>query len=166
MVARDATIDARPAQILTELADLPVFQVDADRNVVALSPAMEKLTGFTADEVIWRSCLRLHRCTECLKGCGVFDFGEVKDMHLQLYRNDGSLVDVSKSGRVFFDDDGQVIGAIEVVQPLAPASDPSEDERAVIQAALERAHYRRAVAAEDLGMSRTTLWRKMKELGL
>ena len=166
MAAADTTIDAKPAQILSELAGLPAFQVDADRNVVALSPAMEKLTGFTAEEVIGRSCLRLHRCTQCLKGCGVFDFGEVKDLHLQLYRKDGSLVDVSKSGRVFFDDDGMVVGAIEIVTPLDVAPQDEDSERATIRRALEDARYRRADAAEALGISRTTLWRKMKELGL
>ncbi len=41
-----------------------------------------------------------------------------------------------------------------------------EDERAVIEAALEESAGVRAEAAELLGMSRTTLWRKMKTYGL
>ncbi|MEJ2504382.1 MAG: helix-turn-helix domain-containing protein [Gemmatimonadota bacterium] len=43
--------------------------------------------------------------------------------------------------------------------------DPAEEE-ASIRAALERTDGARAQAAEMLGMSRTTLWRKMKEYGL
>ncbi len=44
---------------------------------------------------------------------------------------------------------------------------PSEDEeRAAIEAALDEAHGSRTRAAELLGMSRTTLWRRMRDFGL
>ena len=42
----------------------------------------------------------------------------------------------------------------------------SADERAAIVAALEEAGGSRSRAAELLGMSRTTLWRRMKDFGL
>jgi two-component system, NtrC family, response regulator AtoC len=40
------------------------------------------------------------------------------------------------------------------------------DERERLRAALEAHHWRRDVVARSLGMSRTTLWRKMRELNL
>ncbi len=43
---------------------------------------------------------------------------------------------------------------------------PSGDERAAIVTALAETGGARAAAADRLGMSRTTLWRKMKEYGL
>lgn len=43
---------------------------------------------------------------------------------------------------------------------------PLVDERQAIEAALAEAGGVRSVAAERLGMSRTTLWRKMKEYGV
>ncbi|MDF1564414.1 MAG: sigma 54-interacting transcriptional regulator [Deltaproteobacteria bacterium] len=46
--------------------------------------------------------------------------------------------------------------------PVA-ATDP---ERARIEAALSEAHWNRNRAAERLGISRTTLWRRMRELGI
>ncbi len=103
--------------LLADLADLPYFRVDADRNVVALSPAMERLTGFAARDVLGRSCLTLNRCPECLKGCGVFADGSVQDVRLQLYRSDGTQVEVLKSGQVLRDEAGAVTGAIEFVRP-------------------------------------------------
>ena len=51
----------------------------------------------------------------------------------------------------------------------APASErysrngPPADERSAIEEALARHGGTRTAAARDLGMSRTTLWRKMKE---
>ena len=111
------------AAALAEIADLPYFRVDADRNVVEMSPAMERLTGFAAEDAIGRSCLNIHRCEECLGGCGVFDAHTVLNRHLELYRADGSTVSVQKSGRVLLDEQGRITGAIEVVRPLRDARD-------------------------------------------
>jgi transcriptional regulator with PAS, ATPase and Fis domain len=42
----------------------------------------------------------------------------------------------------------------------------ADDERAAIEAALDKAQGSRSRAAEIMGMSRTTLWRRMKEFGI
>lgn len=104
---------------LTRLADLAgvgLFQVDEDRNVVAVSDDMERITGFSRDEVVGRSCLSLVRCPECLKGCGVFEQGSVRNARLTIYRKDGSEIEVLKSGRALTDDDGTVTGAVETIR--------------------------------------------------
>ncbi|BEQ13218.1 sigma 54-interacting transcriptional regulator [Desulfoferula mesophila] len=50
--------------------------------------------------------------------------------------------------------------------PAEAAEGPRDDERRAILEALEQSGGRRQKAAELLGMSRTSLWRRMKELGL
>lgn len=158
------------AALISDMADLAYFRVDADRNVVEVSPAMERLTGFRAEDVVGRSCLRLHRCEECLGGCGVFDEMVVQDRAIRLHRADGTVIDVSKSGRVLFGPDGEIDGAVEVVRPRPSGQEkprregPEEAQR--IRAALEQARYNRTAAARALGMSRTSLWRKMREYGI
>ena len=112
------TLDPAQLGVLTDLAELAYFQVDADRNVVAMSPALERLTGFKADAVVGRSCLTVIRCSECLRGCGVFKHGVVKDARLKIYREDGTEVEVFKSGQVFRDEDGEITGALEIVRPV------------------------------------------------
>ena len=186
------------AAALAEIADLPYFRVDADRNVVEMSPAMERLTGFSAKDAVGRSCLRIHRCEECLSGCGVFDQRTVLNKDLELHRVDGTTIRVRKSGQVLLDEEGRITGAIEVVQPmdaetadqtepgrpdeqpaeftpvvavqpgveLTPAVDAARVEIEAIRDALSRSKYHRTRAARLLGMSRTTLWRKMREYGL
>jgi DNA-binding NtrC family response regulator len=51
-------------------------------------------------------------------------------------------------------------------RPAAPAASAGVDERARIRRALEEHRWSREEAARALGISRTTLWRKMRELGL
>ena len=66
---------------------------------------------------------------------------------------------------------GEVLGEEEGAEPASrsaqeAAPEAGDAEEAAIRKALVQAHYRRDLAARRLGMSRTTLWRKMKQLGL
>jgi len=166
--------DPDSLELLGDLADLAWFQVDGNRNVVAVSPAMERLTGFYADEVLGRPCIHLNRCEECLRGCGVFRRGLVRDQRLTLYRVDGTPVNVVKSAVALTDEHGEPDGALEIVRTLrtgdpvvAPCPEGTGGGEATrIARALAETRYNRTRAARRLGMSRTTLWRKMREYGL
>jgi DNA-binding NtrC family response regulator len=71
--------------------------------------------------------------------------------------------------------EGQIIHAedlpLEVTESVEPPAIPlavrgSNSEAATIRSALETHRWNRETTARALGMSRTTLWRKMRELGL
>lgn len=47
--------------------------------------------------------------------------------------------------------------------PARPTTAPADDERSRLLAALETSHWNQRRAATALGMSRTTLWRKLRE---
>jgi len=49
------------------------------------------------------------------------------------------------------------------VQPRSAGELPLQDERSRLLAALEQARWNQSRAATSLGMSRTTLWRKLRE---
>ncbi len=132
---------------LADIADLAYFEVDADRNLVAVSPALERLTGFSAEEVLGRSCLTVNRCQECLKDCGVFRHGDVRDIPLKLFRADGTEIEVVKSGKVFRNDAGEITGAIEVVRPLSGA-ELGKPRRPILLDALLRGLGRTFVVAD------------------
>jgi transcriptional regulator of acetoin/glycerol metabolism len=67
---------------------------------------------------------------------------------------------------------GELIGvgdlpvAVTLGADAAPHSPPSGDEKERLVAALERCHWNQSRAAAALGMSRTTLWRKLREHGI
>lgn len=108
--------------LLGDLANIGYFEVDADRNVVAINPALEAITGFTSADVVGKSCLSLIRCHECLKHCGVFTHERVDAVRLRIFRKDGSELDVYRSGAVLRDANGEVTGALETVRPVTDTS--------------------------------------------
>lgn len=166
------TPDPASLELLGGLAGLAWFQVDRDRNVVAMSDAMEELTGISRQDAIHRPCIYLSRCHECLRACGVFEEGRVEAHPLTLYSSGGREIPVAKSGQVLVDRAGRVVGALEVVTPLNGRSvderciDRETREEARITEVLKETKYNRTEAAKVLGISRTTLWRKMREYGL
>lgn len=58
------------------------------------------------------------------------------------------------------------IASPELASPMEPTQSSAAEERERIRIALTEHRWRREPAAEALGMSRTTLWRKMREYGL
>jgi PAS domain S-box-containing protein len=107
-----------PLGLLGDLAHIGFFQVDAERNVTAVSPELTRITGFTEEEVLGKTCLSLLRCPTCLKGCGVFKHGKVQDVRLSIYRKDGSELKVERSGICLRDEHGAVTGALETVREI------------------------------------------------
>ncbi len=115
------------SDIIATLAGVGWFEVDDDRQLTAVSPELERITGFSAREVIGKPCISLIRCPQCLKGCGVFRHGHIQDTPLRLFHKNGHEIDVVRSGQAMYDGDGRITGAIETVR-LAdrPSSGPSE----------------------------------------
>lgn len=115
-------LDQQSLNVLSDVAELGFFEVDAQRNVTAISPRLQQLTGFNASDVIGKPCIHLIRCQECLRSCGVFKSGEVHNVRLQIYRKDGVELEVFRSGRVLRDEQGNVRGALETVRPVTDTS--------------------------------------------
>ena len=160
-------------QFLGDLAGVAWFQVNRRREIVAMSRAMESLTGISREKALGRPCIYLSRCHECLQSCRVFDQGYVLGHSLTLYTDQGCTIPVSKTGRVLLDEHGEIAGAVEVVQLQEGeeledwcSENADGDERQRIRQALMATRYNRTQAAERLGISRTTLWRKMREYDL
>ncbi|MEM9194575.1 MAG: sigma 54-interacting transcriptional regulator [Myxococcota bacterium] len=108
----------------TLLPDLAAFAVDQDRRLVMWSRAAEALLGFAAEDVLGDSCLHAQRCTSCLVGCGIAEHQHIDDVPLVLHDASGRSVHVRKSGRAFFDREGNFLGGIEVLRPVESAATP------------------------------------------
>ncbi len=60
----------------------------------------------------------------------------------------------------------EIAGSTDTAAAKARGEDPDESELERIRSVLDANKWRRSPAAAELGMSRTTLWRKMREYGL
>lgn len=99
--------------------------IGPDGSIIAANPAAEHLTGYTADELIGRSC-KILNCTGCKiigKGtgthwCSLFSEGNVKDKKCLITNKDRRSVHVIKSASVLHDKDGTLIGAVETLTDI------------------------------------------------
>jgi len=107
--------DQRSITLFEQLSGRGCFAVDAQRRITAIGSLAQRLTGFSAEEVLHQHCLTAVRCHSCVEGCGVMEQGSLHDKPLTLFRKDGSSTEVLKSGVAIYDDEDRLVGAIEQV---------------------------------------------------
>ncbi len=126
----DSSSDAEILEAMVDQLDEAVFVVDRDQHILLFNKRAEELTGFDRDQVLGRHCLRGIRCAHCLETCGVFEKKQIHDVPLQVFRSDGTELEVLKSGSVIRDAEGNEIGAVEVMRRRPePTPEPPPDRR-------------------------------------
>jgi len=100
--------------------------IDPEGNILAMNPAAERLTGYTADELVGRNCRTLN-CTGCeLFGrgageewCRLYVNGNVKAKKCLISKKDRRALHVVKNAAVLRDSDGKMIGAVETFTDIS-----------------------------------------------
>ena len=100
--------------------------IDVEGNILAANPASERLTGYTADELIGSNC-RILNCTGCeLYGrgpgkewCSLFEKGEVRAKKCLITKKNLRAAHVLKNASVLYDSDGEMIGSIETLTDIS-----------------------------------------------
>jgi PAS domain S-box-containing protein len=100
--------------------------MDPDGNILAMNPAAESLTGYTAHELIGKNCRTLN-CTGCeLYGhgsgeqwCSLYVKGIVKAKKCLISRKDRHALHVVKNASVLRDAKGNKIGAVETFTDIS-----------------------------------------------
>jgi PAS domain S-box-containing protein len=99
--------------------------VDPNGNIIAANPAAERVTGYTADELIGKSC-RILNCTGCKiigKGpgtqwCALFNKGSIREKRCLITNKDRHAVHIIKSASVLRNENGDIIGAVETLTDI------------------------------------------------
>jgi PAS domain S-box-containing protein len=104
--------------------------LDRENRVRLWNNAMEKITGYSAEEVNGKSCSFLN-CAKCAKsldvksklkapGASAIDDcdGLVENMECSIYTKSGEMIPILKNARVLLDDIGQAIGIVETITDL------------------------------------------------
>jgi two-component system response regulator HydG len=100
--------------------------MDPEGNILAMNPAAEKLTGYSADELVGRNCRTLN-CTGCeLYGrgaaeewCQLYVKGNVKAKKCLISKKDRRALHVVKNAAVLRDSKGKMIGAVETFTDIS-----------------------------------------------
>lgn len=111
-------------QILDSMAD-GLFTLNSDGKIRSWNRAMERITGYRAEEALGKGCnlLQCNRCfgKECpsdMKKCGVLNHGTAESKECHVRHRDGYDVPVIKSARAVRDDNGMLLGIVECLTDL------------------------------------------------
>ena len=100
--------------------------VSPDGTILMVNQAFEKIMGYSKEELIGRSCATLN-CDTCAtarsegkgKWCNLFEQGEATRRPCLLMRKDGSYVHTLKNAAILWDEDGQILGAVETLTDIS-----------------------------------------------
>jgi two-component system, NtrC family, response regulator HydG len=112
-------------KLLLEAIGDGIFVLDTRGMIIAWNPAMEKITGYSIDEIKGQSCkiLNFSQCfdKDCPTGmhdCGILKHGKVEPTECLLRHKAGHLLSVTKNARVIKNSRNKIIGIVEVVTDL------------------------------------------------
>jgi two-component system, NtrC family, response regulator HydG len=118
-------IDPECSNLLIESMAEGVFVLNETGEITLWNPAMERITGYTAQEAMGRDCtiVAFSSCLDksCPTGtaqCGIYKMGAVNSKECWLRHKDGHDIPVLKSARLVKEKDGFVRGIVETVTDL------------------------------------------------
>jgi PAS domain S-box-containing protein len=119
------TLDPRFARYLLESMADGVFTLNRAGEITSWNAAMEKISGYSAQEALGRTCTLLSfnlclkkSCPSGIKECGIYERGAVDAKECALRHKDGHHVPVLKSARLVKNSHDSVIGIVETVTDL------------------------------------------------
>jgi len=112
-------------KLLLESIGDGIFVLDTHGIIIVWNPAMEKITGYSSEEIKGKSCkiLNFSHCfdKECPTGmtdCGILKYGKVEPTECLLSHKKGHALSVTKNARVIKNRQNKIIGIVEAVTDL------------------------------------------------
>jgi len=113
------------ASLLLDSMAEGVFTLDSDGSITTWNPSMHRISGFSASEVIGKSCTILKfddcfgkECPSNIEQCGIFKQGKFDLKECRLKHKEGFFVPVLKSARVVLNNQKKAIGVVETITDM------------------------------------------------
>jgi len=117
--------DPKFSNLLLESMAEGVFTLDDKGEITSWNPAMERITGYKAEEAVGQKCTLLNfsrcfskSCPTGIEECGIYKYGRLDGRECFLRHKEGHDVPVIKSARLFKGKNGLVKGVVETVTDL------------------------------------------------
>ena len=100
----------------------PYYVLDMNNNIVIWPPAIAKLTGFSEQEAKTMKCYQMFKSavcppkSECPTIRCVHNRQFLRDVAVNVYHKDGNIIHCLVSNAGIYDEDGNPIGAVEIVK--------------------------------------------------
>jgi PAS domain S-box-containing protein len=116
-------VDPRYGALIFENIPHGIFTVDDQGRITSFNRAAERMTGWSSREVLGTPCREVFRSNHCRDACFLFqsmEEGEAhRDQEVRIVRRDGSELLVSVSTAALRDEEGRVVGGVEMVRDLS-----------------------------------------------
>ncbi len=125
-----------------------VFTVDTQGFITSWNPAMQRITGYSAEEAIGRSCqfLRFSKCfdMQCpssISECSILEKETVNPTECRLQHKSGRPVSVIKNARAVKDGGGKSLGVVETVTDLTELTQARQKVEEAQHRLIETFHF-------------------------
>jgi PAS domain S-box-containing protein len=119
----DPSRDPRIGSLIFDNIPHGIFTVDQFGTVTGFNTAAERITGWSRDEAVGRSCAEIFRSDHCEHACFLrhsMEQGEEhRDQEVKIVRKDGSERLIAVSTADLRDEGGRVVGGVEMFRDLS-----------------------------------------------
>jgi PAS domain S-box-containing protein len=120
-------LDSRYFPLVLDVLDQGVFTVDGSSIITSFNQAAERITGYTADEVIGTRCAEVFRTNLCDQVCplrlSIASRRPTRNREVYIRARDGRAVPISVSTAPLLTRGGRLLGGVEVFRDLSQIVD-------------------------------------------
>ncbi|HEY3359235.1 MAG TPA: sigma 54-interacting transcriptional regulator [Polyangia bacterium] len=120
-------LDARYFPLILDVLDQGVFTVDGQSCITSFNQAAERITGYTADEVMGRRCAEVFRTNLCDQVCplrlSIASRRASRNREVYIRARDGRAIPISVSTAPLLTKAGRLLGGVEVFRDLSQIVD-------------------------------------------
>ena len=124
-----------------------IMVVDPKGNILAANKSAERITGYTTDELIGKSCMMLN-CTGCKiinrppgEWCQLFQKKIINNKQCMITSKEGRSVNILKSAKVLRNEQGEIIGAVETLTDMTESIRQQQEIHSLKQTFLEQGYH-------------------------
>ena len=116
-------LDQRYFPLIFHAISHGIFTIDEHGAITSFNRAAEQITGYTEQEVVGRPCSEVFKADMCMHACplkqSIVTRKSSEDREVTVIAKNGRAIPVSISTAALIDEDGEVIGGVEMFHDIS-----------------------------------------------